>query len=112
MKFHKLGVAACIIEWCWWSKNENKAHENQFVDEKMNIYHHEIYPLYSIVVYRISLWNKDTSLLFPTCELSIRKNHNSYLCIKLLKLILRPKNITESLDYEPSYDKDNHSMSN
>ena len=26
-------------------QNENKAHENRFVDEKTNIYHHEIYPL-------------------------------------------------------------------
>ena len=40
-----MGVDACIIEWCRWSKNENKMHENRFVAEKTNIYHHEIYPL-------------------------------------------------------------------
>ena len=35
-----------VLEWCWWSKNKNKAHENWFVDEETNIYHHKIYPLY------------------------------------------------------------------
>ena len=29
-----MGLADCSIEWCWWSKNENKMHENWFVAKK------------------------------------------------------------------------------
>ena len=33
------------------AKTKINAHENRFVDEKTNIYHHEIYPLYGIHVH-------------------------------------------------------------
>ena len=52
MKFHKTGVAACIIEWCWWSKNENKMHTNWCVAEK-RIFTTMKYTHYTVIFYLI-----------------------------------------------------------